>query len=92
MGKLDDVLELIKEGARTSKEIAERLEISVEEVEGIIKILESLGYVEKIEIGESCGSCPLKKICPGSCIVFKGNIYQMEKMKVSNVHGSKHVH
>jgi len=55
------------------------LEISVEEVEGIIKILESLGYVEKIEIGDSCGSCPLKKICPGSCIVFKGNIYQMKK-------------
>ena len=79
MGKLDDILELIKEGARTSKEIAERLEISVEEVEGIIKILESLGYVEKIEIGESCGSCPLKKICLGSCIIFKGNIYQMKK-------------
>ena len=43
MGKLDDVLELIKEGVRTSKEIAERSELSVEEVGGIIKILESWG-------------------------------------------------
>ncbi|EHR79409.1 DNA-binding protein [Thermococcus litoralis DSM 5473] len=68
MGKLDDVLELIKSGVRTSKEIAERLDLTVDEVEGIIKILESLGYVEKVEMGSSCQNCPLKKICPGSCV------------------------
>ncbi|HIH72998.1 MAG: LexA-related DNA-binding protein [Thermococcales archaeon 44_46] len=79
MGKLDDVLELIKSGVRTSKEIAERLDLTVDEVEGIIKILESLGYVEKVEMGSSCSSCPLKKICPGSCVVFKGSIYELKK-------------
>jgi len=79
MGKLDDVLELIKNGVRTSKEIAERLDLTVDEVEGIIKILESLGYVKKVEMGSSCQSCPLKKICPGSCVVFKGSLYELKK-------------
>jgi len=79
MGRLDEVLELIKEGVRTSKEIAERLNLTVEEVDGIIKILESLGYVEKVEMTSSCQSCPLKKICPGSCVVFKGNLHELKK-------------
>ena len=79
MGRLDEVLELIKEGVRTSKEIAEKLNLTVEEVDGIIKILESLGYVEKVEMTSSCQSCPLKKICPGSCVVFKGSLHELKK-------------
>lgn len=47
MGKLEDVLELIKAGVTNEREIAERLGLSSKEVEDIIKILESLGYVEK---------------------------------------------
>lgn len=79
MGKLDEVLALIKEGTKTAGEIAQRLNLSIEEVEGIIRILESLGYVEKINMNPSCNTCPLKKICPGSCVVFKGNIYEVKR-------------
>ncbi|AIF69611.1 hypothetical protein PAP_06055 [Palaeococcus pacificus DY20341] len=80
MGKLDEVLELIKRGATNPREIGEKLGIDEKEVEGIIKILESLGYIEKVELGSSsCGSCPLKEICPGSCIQFKGTLYQVSK-------------
>jgi ferrous iron transport protein C len=42
MGKLEDVLELIKSGVGDEREIAEKLGIPREEVEDIIKILESL--------------------------------------------------
>ena len=84
MGKLEETLRLIKEGVSNSKEIARRMDISVEEVNGIIKILESMGYIEKVEFGSpACESCPLKKICPGSCIHFKGETYQLRK---SNEH------
>ncbi|NJE07398.1 DNA-binding protein [Thermococcus sp. M39] len=80
MGKLESVFELIKKGVSNPREIAEKLNLDVEEVEGIIKILESLGYVEKVELGSSiCERCPLKKICPGSCIRFKGQIYHVSE-------------
>ncbi|BAD85145.1 LexA-related DNA-binding protein [Thermococcus kodakarensis KOD1] len=69
MGKLEDVLELIKAGVTNEREIAERLGLSSKEVEDIIKILESLGYVEKVEFGsKACETCPLKKVCYGSCL------------------------
>ncbi|ASJ01054.1 helix-turn-helix domain-containing protein [Thermococcus gorgonarius] len=69
MGKLEKVLELIKEGTTREDEIAEKLGIEQEEVAGMIKILESLGYVERIEYGsKACETCPLKKICGGSCL------------------------
>lgn len=69
MGKLEDVLELIKAGITNESEIAEKLGVSVKEVEDLIKILESLGYVEKVESGsKACEACPLKKVCYGSCV------------------------
>ncbi|WP_048150872.1 FeoC-like transcriptional regulator [Palaeococcus ferrophilus] len=83
MGKLEKALELIKSGVRTPEALAERLNTSTEEVDGMLKILESLGYIERVEIGPSCESCPLKKICPGSCIVFKGNVYELGKKAFS---------
>lgn len=87
MGKLEEALKLIGEGVSNSREIARRMGISVEEVEGIIKILESMGYVEKVEFGSpSCDACPLKKICPGSCVHFKGEIYQLRKSSEHSEH------
>lgn len=83
MRKLEKALELIKSGVRTPEELAERLNTSVEEVEGMLRILESLGYIERVDRGASCGSCPLKKICPGGCIVFKGNVYELGKKAFS---------
>ncbi|WP_010478835.1 helix-turn-helix domain-containing protein [Thermococcus zilligii] len=69
VGKLEKVLELIKGGTTREDEIAEKLGIAQEEVAGMIKILESLGYVERVEHGaESCKTCPLNKICWGSCL------------------------
>jgi ferrous iron transport protein C len=69
MGKLEDVLDLIKSGVIDEEEIAKRLGITREEVEDMIKILESLGYVERIKFGsKACETCPLRKICKGSCI------------------------
>jgi ferrous iron transport protein C len=69
MGKLEDVFELIKSGMTDEAEIAKRLGITRAEVEDIIKILESLGYVERIKFGsKACETCPLRKICRGSCI------------------------
>jgi ferrous iron transport protein C len=69
MGKLEGVLDLIKSGVTDEVEIAKRLGIAREEVEDIIKILESLGYVERITFGsKACETCPLRKICKGSCI------------------------
>jgi ferrous iron transport protein C len=74
MGKIEEVLELIKSGVGDEREIAERLGISREEVEDIIKILESLGYVERVEFGSSaCETCPLRNICHGSCLRPTGN-------------------
>jgi ferrous iron transport protein C len=69
MGKLEDVFELIKSGVTDEAEIAKRLGITRAEVEDIIKILESLGYVERIRFGsKACETCPLRKICGGSCV------------------------
>ncbi|MBO8173676.1 MAG: DNA-binding protein [Thermococcus sp.] len=78
MVNLEEVLELVKKGYANPKEIAKMLNLTVEEVEGIIKILESLGYVERVKLGDSlCESCPLKKLCSGGCVHFKGQIYQI---------------
>ncbi|WP_297464515.1 DNA-binding protein [Thermococcus sp.] len=74
MGKLELVLEQIKREKRTPLEIAEKLGTTVEEVEGIIEILKSLGYVEEIRRGSStCETCPLKKICGGKCFVSRNS-------------------
>lgn len=80
MAKLDDLLNLIRSGITNPKALAEKLGVSNEEVEGMIKILESMGYVEEIKFGKNaCSRCPLKGICPGSCIMFKGRVYQLKK-------------
>ncbi|WP_456422572.1 DNA-binding protein [Thermococcus sp.] len=71
MGKMEEVLRLIQEGKRFPKEIAEELGTTVDEVEGIIELLKSLGYIEEVEKGSSCERCPLKKICGGKCVVPK---------------------
>lgn len=64
---LERVLELLKEG-KTPDEISLELDVSKDEVDGAIKILESMGYVEKVELGSSaCEGCPLRRVCPGSC-------------------------
>lgn len=69
MGKLEEVLDLINTGVTQEMEIAKRLGLAKEEVSDIIKILENLGYVEKVEAGsKTCESCPLKKVCYGSCL------------------------
>ncbi|MBP1912621.1 MarR family transcriptional regulator [Thermococcus stetteri] len=69
MGKLEDVLDLIRSGIADEAEIAKRLGMTRQEVEDIIKILESLGYVESVKFGsKACETCPLRKICRGSCI------------------------
>ncbi|NJE06049.1 DNA-binding protein [Thermococcus sp. M36] len=72
---LERVLDLLREG-KSIEDIARELSMPREEVEGAIKVLESLGYVEKVEGGSPlCGSCPLKSVCPGSCFRFKGKVY-----------------
>jgi len=59
---------MLKQG-KNPREISVQLKVPEEEVLGMIKILESLGYVEEIKLGsEVCKTCPLKKICRGSCL------------------------
>ncbi len=76
MSIIDDVLEAILEGKKNPSEIASELKLDREEVEGAINILQSLGYVERIEKGSNaCSSCPLKKVCGGSCVLPKSRTY-----------------
>lgn len=80
MANLEDVLGLIERGHTNPKEIAKTLNMDVEEVKGMIRILESLGYIERVKLdGPSCKNCPLKKMCSGTCIRFKGQIYQISR-------------
>lgn len=73
MGKFEDVLELIKVGVINECEIVERFGFLFKEVEDIIKIFESFGYVEKVEFGlKVCEICFLKKVCYGLCLRFIG--------------------
>ncbi len=77
---IEEVLELIKRGYTNPKEIAKMLDLSIGEVNGIVKILESLGYIEKVEFGSSlCNSCPMRKVCSGKCVRFKGQIYRISE-------------
>ncbi|GAB6135007.1 DNA-binding protein [Thermococcus henrietii] len=69
MGKMEEVLRLINEGKRFPQDIARELGITVEEVEGIIELLKSLGYIEEVEQGPACETCPLRKVCYGKCLV-----------------------
>jgi len=69
MGKMEEVLRLIGEGKRFPRDIAKELGIAVEEAEGIIELLKSLGYIEEVEKGLSCEACPLRKVCYGKCLV-----------------------
>ncbi|ANF23347.1 DNA-binding protein [Thermococcus piezophilus] len=79
---LERILELIRNG-KGIEEIAEELSLPREGVEGALKVLESLGYVEKVELGSStCETCPLKSICPGSCFRFKGEVYTITEFKL----------
>lgn len=71
---LEQVLEMLKQG-KTPGEISVNLNVPEEEVLGMIKILESLGYVEEITLGsEVCETCPLKKICRSSCLRMGGKV------------------
>ncbi|WP_297534415.1 DNA-binding protein [Thermococcus sp.] len=76
MGKMEEVLRLIGEGKRFPSEIARELGMDVNEVEGIIEILKSLGYIEEVEKGPSCETCPLRRICRGKCVVPKVRVLQ----------------
>ncbi|AMM53474.1 FeoC-like transcriptional regulator [Pyrococcus kukulkanii] len=67
MGKLEELLELMQKGTYTTEEIAKKLKVSREEVEGMLEILRSMGYVREIKTS-SCESCPLRKVCPGKCV------------------------
>jgi len=79
---LERILELIKEG-KSVEEIARELSIPREEVEGALSVLESMGYVERVELGSSaCETCPLKSICPGSCFRFKGKVYTVTEFRI----------
>lgn len=80
---LERILRLIEEG-KSVEEISRELSIPREEVEGALKILESMGYLEKVEAGSSlCETCPLRAVCPGSCFRFKGKVYLVLKSYVS---------
>ena len=66
MSLLDDVLRLVREGHHTAAEIAAELGVSREEVEGAVRLLESMGYVEVRRLEKEknpCSSCPLRKVC-----------------------------
>ncbi|NJE62559.1 helix-turn-helix domain-containing protein [Thermococcus sp. 21S7] len=79
---LERILNLIKEG-KSVEEIARELSIPREEVEGALSVLESMGYVERVELGGSaCQSCPLKSVCPGSCFRFKGKVYAVTEFRI----------
>lgn len=79
---LERILELIKEG-KSVEEIARELSIPREEVEGALSVLESMGYVERVELGSSaCETCPLKSICPSSCFRFKGKVYTVTEFRI----------
>ncbi len=85
MGKLERVLELVEKG-KNIEEISRELKVPLPEVEGMIKILESMGYLQIIEMGVSaCETCPLSSVCPGRCIRFKGKVYQL-RLKLNNAH------
>ncbi|NJF25957.1 DNA-binding protein [Thermococcus sp. Bubb.Bath] len=75
MNTLERVLELIKEGKKTPEEIARELNMKKEDVKAAIEILKSLGYIEEVQKDSSpaCETCPLKKICHGSCLRPTGN-------------------
>ena len=79
---LERILELIKEG-KSIEEIARELSLPREEVEGALSVLESMGYVERVELGSTqCESCPLKSVCPGSCFRFKGKVYTVTEFRI----------
>ncbi|WP_297090740.1 FeoC-like transcriptional regulator [Thermococcus sp.] len=80
---LERILELIKAG-KSIDEISQELSMPQEEVEGALKILESLGYIERVESGSSaCESCPLSSVCPGSCFRFKGKVYTVADFRIN---------
>lgn len=72
---LEKVLKLL-EGGKGIDEIARELRVPKEEVVGAMEVLADLGYLERVESGDSCAACPLKSVCPGSCFRFKGRVYQ----------------
>ena len=76
MGTLEDVLRCILAGKRDAGEIAKELGTSVERVEDAIQILKSLGYIEEVEKGSDlCSTCPLRKVCGGSCVIPRTRAY-----------------
>ncbi|HII60217.1 FeoC-like transcriptional regulator [Pyrococcus horikoshii] len=69
MGIIEKALEIIEKGPISIEELAEKLNVSKEEAEGIIEILKSLGYVEEhTSTTTSCETCPLRNICGGKCV------------------------
>lgn len=80
---LERILRCIEEG-KSVEEISRELSIPREEVEGALKILESMGYLKKIEAGSPlCETCPLRAVCPGSCFRFKGKVYMATKFSLN---------
>ncbi|AFL94323.1 hypothetical protein containing DNA binding domain [Thermococcus cleftensis] len=79
---LERILELLEKG-KSLDEIAKELGVPRDEVAGAMEVLADLGYLERVEVGESpCATCPLKSVCPGSCFRFKGKVYQLPDFRL----------
>ncbi|NJE00775.1 TrmB family transcriptional regulator [Thermococcus sp. JdF3] len=79
---LERILALLEEG-RSIDGIARELDVPRDEVVGAMEVLADLGYLERVEAGESaCATCPLKSVCPGTCFRFKGKVYQLSDFRL----------
>ncbi|CAD5244208.1 DNA-binding protein [Thermococcus camini] len=83
---LERILELLEEG-RSIDEIARELDVPRDEVVGAMEVLADLGYLEQVEAGDSCATCPLKSVCPGACFRFKGKVYQLSDFRLGRKDG-----
>ncbi|QDA31497.1 DNA-binding protein [Thermococcus indicus] len=85
---LERILELLEEG-KSIDEIARELDVPRDEVVGAMEVLADLGYLERVEAGNSCATCPLKSVCPGACFRFKGKVYQLPDFRLGGKEVSK---
>ncbi|AEH24616.1 DprA-like winged helix domain-containing protein [Pyrococcus yayanosii] len=81
MGKLERLLDILKDEPRDVNDLARRLGVSREELEGMLKILEAMGYVEEVKAFSSCNSCPLRSICGGGCARTGARAFMLKKVK-----------
>lgn len=82
---LNKILGLLKSGCMDLNNLKNKLNISREELELGLTILETHGYIERTNFREVCRTCMLYSVCRSVCRSPSPNIYKITEKGIKQI-------